>query len=91
MKTVSAMTMRRRFGGLLDEVRSRSVRMVIQRDGKPLAVISPYTPDDSGATDRASRLAALDRLSGLGERTARGRDPGRWLARERASWAGRPR
>jgi len=89
MKTVSAMTMRHHFGGLLDEVRLKSTRVIIERDGKAVAMLTPIPESMAADTDRSRRLAALDRLSGMSPATARGRDPAGWLRRERDGWAGR--
>jgi len=89
MKTVSAMTMRRQFGGLLDEVRLKSETVVIERDGKPIAMLVPMPTSADAATDRMRRHAALERLCGLSRSTPRGRDATRWVAEERAAWKGR--
>ncbi len=89
MRTVSAMTMRRQFGGLLDEVRLKSETVVIERGGKPVAMLVPMPASTDPAEDRARRHAALDRLCCMSKTTPRGRDATRWVAEERAAWKGR--
>jgi antitoxin (DNA-binding transcriptional repressor) of toxin-antitoxin stability system len=89
MKTVTAMAMRRQFGGLLDEVRLTSEPVVIERDGKPMALLSPLPASAAQADIKERRRNALNRLCGLSQPTVRGRRPQGWLKRERAAWAGR--
>lgn len=89
MKTVSAMTMRRHFGGLLDAVHSKSEPVLIERGGKPMAVLAPLPGYDAAKNTCAGRLAALERMTTLTKSTARGRDAQAWVAKERNGWSGR--
>ena len=90
MKTVSAMGMRRRFGGWLDKVRATAEPVLIERDGKPMAVLAPLPAAQSETDGRDRRRAALDRLCRLSRPTSRGRHPERWVERERDAWTKRP-
>ena len=91
MKTVSAMTMRRHFGAMLDQVRGTSERVVIERAGRPVAVLGPLPEAEAEPGDRVRREAALARLAGLSKPTARRRDADRWVRREREAWGARER
>ncbi len=85
MRSVSAMTMRRHFGQFLDEVRYGRKAVIIERDGKPMALLSPLQ-DDGSLTMRRKRHAALERCATLGGPTKRGRAAGQWVKDERADW-----
>lgn len=62
-KTVSAMEARRRFGELLEDV-YRGDEVIIERNGKPMAVlVSPAGYE----TVTAARAAALDMLPRAGD------------------------
>ena len=89
MKTVSAMTMRRHFGGLLDAVYSKAEPLLIERGGKPMAVLAPLPGYDAAKNTCTGRLAALERMKVLSKPTSRGRDAQSWVSRERNGWSGR--
>ncbi|MBI3987001.1 MAG: type II toxin-antitoxin system Phd/YefM family antitoxin [Lentisphaerae bacterium] len=91
MKTVSAMDVRRHFGALLNEVGLKSERVLIERGGKPVAMLTPLDPPADRAHERKRRQSALARLCGMAGITSRGRKPDKWLAHERAAWADRER
>ena len=89
MRTVSAMTLRRHFGGLLDDVRDKAEPVLIERDGTPMAMLAPLPESARRGDDRARRKDALKRLCNLAKPTKRGRHPQAWLDRERETWTGR--
>lgn len=74
MRTVTAMTLRAKLGEILDAA-SAGERIVIERDHRPMALLVPFEdgrrldPDEDARLERS--LAALDRLTALGERLAR--------------------
>ena len=89
MKTVAAMEVRRHLGVMLDEVMLKCETIVIERAGKPLAMLCPVNDGRTVGGDLAARLRALDRLAGLGGVTARGRRADAWVDAERAGWDSR--
>ncbi len=42
MKTINALTFRKKFGSTLDDVHNKKAHIIISRANKPLAVIIPY-------------------------------------------------
>jgi len=86
MKTMSAMQVRRQFGAVLDEVRIRAVTIVLQRAGKPVAMLTPVEGEKRADDPIFRRRETLERLDGLGAKSPRARDTGRWLNEERDSW-----
>lgn len=90
MRTIAAMDVRRHFGSILDEVRLKSERIVIARDGRPVAMISPVESIEDVSGVRARRTMALDRLCGFVGVTPAGPAADAWLRRERDDWSERP-
>ena len=92
MKTMSAMKVRKHFGAVMDEVRLKSETIVLERAGKPIAMIEPIRSESEKgeSVQKRERLDALDRLKGLGADAPRSTDLDTWLERERNSWGGRP-
>lgn len=94
MRTVTAMDMRKRLGEILDAA-AAGERIMIERDGRPMAVlVTPEAADrlDEDEQARIQRgLAALDRLDEFRERMARlypdppddGLTNAEWIQRER--------
>lgn len=91
MKTMSAMEVRKHFGAVMDEVRLKSETVVLERAGKPIAMIEPYRAEESidSGTTMKSRLDALNHLAGLDVDAPRAEDLDVWLKNERAGWKGR--
>ncbi len=62
MKTINALTFRKKFGSTLDEVHNKKTCIIISRANKPLAVIIPYEDykeqKEERARERRLRLAA---------------------------------
>jgi prevent-host-death family protein len=63
MKTLNALTVRKKFGSVLDEVWRDKVRIIVSRDNKPLVVMVPYDEyeleQDMG--NRKTRLLAVSK------------------------------
>ena len=88
MKTMSAMEVRKHFGAVMDEVRLKSETIILERAGKPVAMIEPYCvpqPDEASKV-MERRLDALNKLAGLESDNPRSEDPDVWLKEERAGW-----
>jgi len=65
MKTLNAVTVRRKFGSVIDEVWKDKVRIVISKANKPLVVMMPFDDYEKimGTKDREKRLrSASNRL-----------------------------
>ena len=62
MKTISALTFRKKLGSTLDEVHNKKKHIIISRANKPLAVIIPFDDykelKDEKERERRLRLAA---------------------------------
>ncbi len=91
MKTMSAMEVRKHFGAVMDEVRMKSETIVLERAGKPIAMIKPYRENaaKSGEERKQERLNALAHLAGLDADAPRAEDLDAWLKNERIGWDGR--
>ena len=64
MKTMSALEVRRKFGGVLDLVAKKRIPVTICRANRPLAVLVPADEYAVGAQGREDRLRlAAERLS----------------------------
>lgn len=74
MKTVSALTFRRRFGSVLDDVVKRRQPVTVTRANRPLVVLVPaadYEGSAGASAGRAGRLRlAAERLAEWRERHA---------------------
>jgi prevent-host-death family protein len=74
MRTVSALTLRKKLGEILDAA-SAGERIVIERDRHPVAVLVSYEDAQRLEESREERLqrsrAALDRLEALAQQMAR--------------------
>jgi antitoxin (DNA-binding transcriptional repressor) of toxin-antitoxin stability system len=92
MKTMSAMEVRKHFGAVMDEVRLKSETIVLERAGKPIAMIEPIRGESvkGESVRKRERLDALDRLRGLAVDAPRSNDLDQWLERERNDWSERP-
>jgi antitoxin (DNA-binding transcriptional repressor) of toxin-antitoxin stability system len=86
MKTVPVMEVRRHLGVMLDEVMLRCETIIIERAGRPMAMLSPLNAGNAAGGDIALRLRAVERLAGLGGVTERGRRADDWVDNERAAW-----
>ena len=62
VKKVSAMKVRDNLGQLLDEVYYRGDEVVIERAGKPMAVLVPVGRYEQHRQERAERFKILDRI-----------------------------
>jgi len=72
VKRVPALKARQRFGSLLDEIRYRGTEVIVERGGRPAAVMVSVE-----AYERYRRLReqAFDRIDALRERLARDLGP----------------
>jgi antitoxin (DNA-binding transcriptional repressor) of toxin-antitoxin stability system len=90
MRTVSAMQVRKHLGSLLDDVRFKSEIIVLERSGKPMAVLGPCALlGGSGSSEKRTRLKLLDQATGIGAPSDRAKDLGAWLRQEREDARGR--
>jgi len=62
MKTINALTFRKKFGSTLDEVHKEKVHVIISRANRPLAVIIPFEDykdlKEENERERRLRVAA---------------------------------
>ena len=86
MKMKTAMDVRRHLGALLDEVHLKSETFVIERAGKPIAMLCPVDLQERPSDKAAGQMRAVREMAGLRAISSRGRDVGRWLESERESW-----
>ena len=86
MKTMSAMQVRREFGAVLDEVRIRAVTIVVERAGKPVAILAPIEGKRQAEDSIGRMRAALRKMDGLGAKSPRDGNMDGWLNEERDSW-----
>ncbi|MBU0678789.1 MAG: type II toxin-antitoxin system Phd/YefM family antitoxin [Verrucomicrobia bacterium] len=71
------------MGELLDEVRLTSEQIVIERAGKPVAMLCPI---ERAETTQARRLGAVREASGMYTSSPRSSDPDHWQDEERSQW-----
>lgn len=91
MRTVSLMELRRHPGELVDAVRLAGESLLLERAGRPVAMLTPCTGKAKTGEAvrlgvRQKRLQALARLAGSGAAHPRAENPDQWLAAERDSW-----
>lgn len=90
MRTVSAMELRRHLGCLLDEVRLKAEIVILERAGKPMAVLGPCSLlKGSMDSDKRHKLKVLDQITGIGAASPRAKDIDAWLRSEREDARGR--
>ena len=62
MRTINALTFRKKFGSTLDEVHKKKIHVIISRANRPLAVIIPFEDyknlKEENKRERRLRLAA---------------------------------
>lgn len=62
MRTINALTFRKKFGSTLDEVHKKKTHVIISRANRPLAVIIPYEDyknlKEENERERRLRVAA---------------------------------
>ena len=87
MKTITAMEMRKHMGAILDKVNLKSEKFLLERAGKPIAVISPLNSiKNSGNSEKKSKLNALANLSQIAINKPRSKNIKKWLETERSNW-----
>ena len=84
MKHISAMTARKNFGSVMDQVRLNGESFVLERAGRPIAKIVPVDASNSSrVTQVEQQRQALAILAGLGAAAPRDSDLTTWVQRER--------
>ncbi len=86
MQTVTAMEFRRHLGAYLDEVRLKSETVILERAGKPVAMLTPVRQGRAKSSSASRQLRAVRELSGIHPESERSRDIDQWLANERDDW-----
>lgn len=86
MKTVPVMEIRKHLGAVLDEVRLKSETFIVERAGKPVAMLCPVERPEYPTEKTARKLRAVREMAGLYEASPRGKDADRWLDEERGDW-----
>ncbi|MBN2658288.1 MAG: type II toxin-antitoxin system Phd/YefM family antitoxin [Spirochaetales bacterium] len=86
MKVISVMKVRKSLGEILDEVNLKSETFILERAGKPIAMLSPLHSLKESDSHKLS-LKALRDLKGLNPHTERSGNPSEWLEREREDWS----
>ncbi len=92
MKTLAAMEVRKHFGAVIDEVRMKSETIILERAGKPVAMIQPISflnREEGASQSKKRKLDALSHLKGLGADSPRAQDLDAWIEEERSGWDGR--
>ncbi|OGV60950.1 MAG: hypothetical protein A2498_07405 [Lentisphaerae bacterium RIFOXYC12_FULL_60_16] len=82
MKHISLMDLRHHLGSVVDEVRIKSEPVVLERAGRPVAMLCPvdYMERNPNANHRQR---ALDTLENQGQNRARATDLVKWLKNAR--------
>ena len=86
MQTVTAMEFRRHLGAYLDEVRLKSETLMLERAGKPVAMLTPVRQGTNGPAPVARQMRALRELSGIHPESERSGNIDQWLSEERDNW-----
>ena len=63
-KNISTQNLKSRMGAVIDEVRLRGNRFIIERRGEPVAALVPLTADDSYTSDREGLFRLMDKVAG---------------------------
>jgi len=75
------------MGAILDEVNLKSENFLLERAGKPIAVISPLNgKKKSSDNDKRRKLNALASLSQIAINKPRSKNIDKWLETERSKW-----
>lgn len=86
METIPVMEMRKHLGAVLDEVRLKSEMIIIERGGKPIAMLCPVDSQEAPSETVKRKLKAVQDLAGINPGSDRGKDIDSWLRAERDSW-----
>ena len=86
MKTIPVMEMRKHLGAVLDEERLRSETIVVERAGKPIAMICPVDTQEAPNESVKRKLKAVRDMAGINPDSDRAADIDAWLQSERDSW-----
>lgn len=83
MKHITLMDLRHHLGAIVDEVRIKSEPVVLERAGRPVAMLCPLDYMESRRTDNSYKQRALDGLEQAGRKQARAADLSGWLRNTR--------
>jgi antitoxin (DNA-binding transcriptional repressor) of toxin-antitoxin stability system len=86
MQTVTAMEFRRHLGAYLDTVRLKSETVVLERAGKPVAMLTPVHQANEVSTSVGRRLRAVREMCGIHPESERSSNIDQWMANERQDW-----
>lgn len=86
MHTVTAMEFRRHLGAYLDAVRLKSESIILERAGKPVAMLTPVSGETADKSAVNRRLRAVRELAGIHRDSERSKDIDGWLKQERDNW-----
>jgi len=86
MQTIPVMEVRRHLGSLLDEVRLKSETFILERAGKPIAMLTPVAQPETPSDATSRRLRAVRDLAGCHTNSERTSDVDGWLQHERENW-----
>jgi len=86
MQTVTAMEFRRHLGAYLDEVRLKSESIILERAGKPVAMLTPVCKETADKSAIHRRMRAVRDLAGIHRNSERSKDIDGWLKQERDNW-----
>ena len=86
MKTVAVMEMRRHLGAVLDDVRIKSETIIVERAGKPIAMLSPIDKAECPTDQTARKLRAVREMAGIYTASTRGKNMEEWMDTQRGDW-----
>lgn len=84
MRSVTLMDLRHHLGAIVDEVRIKSEPVVLERAGRPVAMLCPLDyMETRQQADHSYKARALDGLEQAGRKQARASDLSGWLRQTR--------
>lgn len=83
MKHISLMDLRHHLGSYVDEVRIKSEPVVLERSGRPVAVLCPVSYLENRSRTEDHRQKALDAIEEHGRQKPRASDLMKWLQKIR--------
>lgn len=83
MKHITLMDLRHHLGAIVDEVRIKSEPVVLERAGRPVAMLCPLDYMESKGVDNSYKVRALEGLEQAGRASARASDLSGWLRQAR--------
>jgi prevent-host-death family protein len=80
MKHVALMDLRHHLGTVVDEVRIKSEPVILERSGRPVAMLCPIDYVSAQRDNHEYRERALNSLDGQGRKHARSKNLVAWLS-----------